>query len=519
MTILSSVERRRSDVIANLAGEQKGANGQFMTPAVIARAMAEMFSPFSSNPIRLLDPGAGSGALLSAFLDRLEGKDSPPSHIEVVAYETDDYLLRELAKTAKLAMRRFDKLGWELDFRIHDEDFIYGAVSGLQPDMFSPNKDLGKFTHAILNPPYRKIRSSSFHRRALRKVGIEVSNLYAAFVALALELLEDGGELVAITPRSFCNGPYFYPFRRHLISRGSFHTIHVFHSRESAFKDDKVLQENIIFRLDKGIANSMVRISSSTGRQFADNAERNVPLERIVKPLDSGLIIHIPANDFDEQVVDRISEFTSRLADLNLTVSTGPVVDFRLRSSIDEQWKPGAAALIYPAHFDDNVVCWPKEAIKKPNAIRIDESSSKWLMPNGNYVLIRRFSSKEEKRRIYPALFESLPSSHEWIGFENHVNVIHLGGEGLSLRLAKGLTVYLASSIVDLYFRQFSGHTQVNATDLRSLPIPDRETLMKLTEFYEDGLVNQLKVDAYLEKLFVSRFDVRTPNPVIEIAH
>lgn len=519
MTILSSVERRRPDVIANLMGEQKGVNGQFMTPAIIARAMADLFSPFSSESVRLLDPGAGSGALLSAFLDRLAGTDSPPSHIEVIAYETDEYLLGELAKTASVATRRFKNLGLKLDFHIHREDFILGAVSALQPDMFSKNTDLANVTHAILNPPYRKIRSSSSHRRTLRKVGFEVSNLYAAFVALALEILKDGGELVAITPRSFCNGPYFYPFRRHIISKGSFHTIHVFHSRESAFKDDDVLQENIIFRLDKAVTNSAVRISSSTGRQFADQVVRNVPHERIVKPLDSSLVIHIPANNFDEQVVERITVFTARLADLDLAVSTGPVVDFRLRSFIEERWEPGAAPLIYPAHFDDGLVRWPKASAKKPNSIRVDESTLKWLMPNGNYVLTRRFSSKEEKRRIYPALFRSLPPSHTHIGFENHVNVIHSGGSGLNLRLAKGLTVYLASSIVDLYFRQFSGHTQVNATDLRSIPMPKKKTLLKLAEFYEDGSVKKPEADTYLEKLFVSRFDVTTPNPVNEIAH
>ena len=72
----------------------------------------------------------------------------------------------------------------------------------------------GGYTHAILNPPYKKINSGSAHRLALREVGIETVNLYSAFVALALNLLVPGGQLVAIVPRSFCNGPYYRPFRR-----------------------------------------------------------------------------------------------------------------------------------------------------------------------------------------------------------------------------------------------------------------------------------------------------------------
>ena len=65
--------------------------------------------------------------------------------------------------------------------------------------LFTP-KDRPRFHVAIMNPPYRKLRSDSAERARMSAVGIETSNLYSAFVWLALELLEQGGELVAITP-------------------------------------------------------------------------------------------------------------------------------------------------------------------------------------------------------------------------------------------------------------------------------------------------------------------------------
>jgi adenine-specific DNA-methyltransferase len=65
----------------------------------------------------------------------------------------------------------------------------------------------------------------------------------------------------------------------------------------------------------------------------------------------------------------------------------------------------------------------------------------------------------------------------EWLGFENHLNYFHANGRGLDRNLAVGLFAFLNSSVVDQYFRGFSGHTQVNATDLRKLTYPDRETL------------------------------------------
>ena len=86
----------------------------------------------------------------------------------------------------------------------------------------------------------------------MSSVGIETSNLYSAFVWLALELLEDGGEVVATTPRSFMNGSYFRPFRQALASALAFRRVHVYDARDVAFAGDAVLQENVIFHGVRG---------------------------------------------------------------------------------------------------------------------------------------------------------------------------------------------------------------------------------------------------------------------------
>jgi type I restriction-modification system DNA methylase subunit len=49
---------------------RKSELGQFMTPSSVARFMAEMFPPSTQQTCRLLDAGAGVGALSCAFLDR-----------------------------------------------------------------------------------------------------------------------------------------------------------------------------------------------------------------------------------------------------------------------------------------------------------------------------------------------------------------------------------------------------------------------------------------------------------------
>jgi adenine-specific DNA-methyltransferase len=172
------------------------------------------------------------------------------------------------------------------------------------------------------------------------------------------------------------------------------------------------------------------------------------------------------------------------------------VVDFRLRQDLRREAEPGAVPLIYPSHFSSHRVVWPKPGNRKPNSIVESQRSEPWLMPNGWYVLTRRFSSKEERRRIVAAIFDPTHIPAAKLGFENHLNVFHQGGHGLDPALAAGLAVFLNSTLVDLYFRQFSGHTQVNVADLKSLHYPGRETLVRLGQSVMVGFPSQREIDA-----------------------
>ena len=514
-SILSIIESERVRLIESMEPAGKALNGQFMTPAPIARAMAGFFAPLpNDSEIRLLDPGAGTGSLAFAFLERIVREGYAGQSVHVVCYETDPVLASHLRENVEAASTEARSYTWDLTFELHEEDFMSAAISELKPNFLSSSSDHSPFTHVIMNPPYRKLAATSGQRAALDGVGIRANNLYSAFVALSLALLEDGGELVAITPRSFCNGPYFRPFRKLVLGQGSFSHIHVFEARDRAFKEDKVLQENVIFHFVKGNSQKGVEVSTSPGRDFSVTSSRRVPHSRVVNPRDPELIVHIPANELDDYVLERISSLTTRLSDLRLGVSTGPVVDFRLRHSIRHQLNESSVPLIYPSHVLDQAVQWPRQRGKKPIAIQVNNTTSKWLLPNDNYVLIRRFSSKEEKRRIYPALLHSLDPGYEFIGIENHLNVIHGANSRLGLKLAKGLVAYFSSTIVDLYFRQFSGHTQVNASDLRTMPLPSRDSLIDLGAFYAGDRVDADGVDAYLETLFLRHFRISSPDPV-----
>ncbi|MHB8760686.1 MAG: Eco57I restriction-modification methylase domain-containing protein, partial [Thiobacillus sp.] len=176
--------------------KQRSALGQFMTPSRVADFMAGLFSPIRDGNIRLLDAGAGIGSLSAAFLERWVRDRQGLGHADVTAYEIDPVLRARLAET----LAHHAEIGSVMS-EIMDADFIEDAVNRIQ------FQDVQRFTYAILNPPYKKINSRSRHRHLLRQVGIETVNLYSAFVALAIALMQTGGQIVAIIPRSFCNGP------------------------------------------------------------------------------------------------------------------------------------------------------------------------------------------------------------------------------------------------------------------------------------------------------------------------
>lgn len=452
------------EVASRTAQKQKSELGQFMTPSSIARFMASMFPPSPMQTCRLLDAGAGVGALSCAFLDRWVAGGFSFRTVEATAYEVDERLRVHL----KQHLEGYSKVNAE----VIAGDYIELATAG---DIQAKG-----YTHAILNPPYKKINSNSAHRLALRSVGIETVNLYSAFVALAVAQAAPGGQIVAIIPRSFCNGPYYRPFRDFILERAAIRHMHLFESRNKAFKEDEVLQENVIIRLERGGQHGPVTITTSTDDSFTDLVTNEHPLDRIVFPDDPERFIHVPTTT-EKSAIELSLAVRCSLADLGIKVSTGPVVDFRLKEQLRGMPEAGTVPLIYPGHLSMTGTVWPVSGLKKPNAIMRNAETEKWLYPNGFYCVVRRFSSKEEKRRVIASVVDPAAfGDHTVLGFENHMNLFHENKRGLPELLARGLAVFLNTTAVDESFRRFNGHTQVNATDLKLMRYPSREALMKL---------------------------------------
>ncbi len=464
----------RLEANAKLNPNNKSKLGQFMTPSIIAEFMSKFFDE-TTAPVNLLDCGAGIGSLTISALKHLKNVNS------VEQWEIDPVMRSYL---------ELNNQQLNIPATIHTNDFIEDAVNNLSFGLGT------RFTHAIINPPYKKIGSNSAHRLLLRTIGIETVNLYTAFLALTILLMQDKGQIVAIIPRSFCNGLYYKPFRELMLKHCSIENIHVFESRNTAFKDDDVLQENIIIKLVKGKQSSHTKISSSYDHYLDNIDEQIFSFDRIVKPSDKEQFIHIPSNQLD---VEDNPLFKESLNNLGLQVSTGPVVDFRIKKYLLHAPIENSIPMFYPHHFVNGEIEYPKTH-KKADAVEFHDDIKTSFWQTGFYVLIKRFSTKEEKRRVVAYLVNPNAIDSKLLAFENGWNVIHINKNGLDPLIARGLTCFLNSSILDIYFRVFSGHTQVNATDLRNMRFPSLAQLKKLGEAYSVAMT-QTQTDKLIEKL------------------
>jgi adenine-specific DNA-methyltransferase len=495
--LLESVDFFRLDANRKIDPERRSALGQFMTPPATARLMASMFDAKHQN-IELLDAGAGVGSLTAAFVEEICCRPKKPKKIHVTTYEVDPDLARYLSDTLRQCHMACEEAHINFESELIRHDFIEDGVRMLRQQMFARAP---RFNCAILNPPYRKISSDSETRLLLREIGVETSNLYTGFLSVVLALLGPGGELVAITPRSFCNGPYFKPFRELLLASLALRRIHVFESRQVAFKDDDVLQENVIFHGVKGGGtDGSVTIASSTGPQDELVAVREMPYQQVVRPSDREHFIHIVPDGLGASVADLVRSLRSTVYDLGVEVSTGRVVDFRATKFLRDNPGPNTLPLIYPRNFEKGYIRWPKLGGKKAQAMAVLPGVEDLVVASGTYVLVRRFSSKEENRRVVAAVYDPQRISADRVGFENHINYYHRHGNSLPVTFAKGLAVYLNSTVVDLYFRQFNGNTQVNAADLRNLKYPTQAQLEALGSRIRDEFPDQGTIDEYVQQ-------------------
>ena len=462
-------------------------HGQFLTPPSVARYMAKQLGQIKDGD-SLLEPAIGSGVLACAVVEHLIA-EKRPLEISISAYETDKELCEVSREVLGIVIKKAEKSAIKVNWQVFQDDFVLACLPEEQPSLFDSSESNRKaFNHVISNPPYFKLNAEDKHVKAVYGKLNGHTNIYTLFMALSAKLLSPQGKACFIVPRSFCSGVYFSEFRRDLLKDVSPISIHVFQSRNDVFKSNEVLQENVIFSFEKlsqpqenrywaGIVN----ISTSSNETSLDEAvSRQVSFKYFLSDHNRLFFFRLPTGILDEQILDAVDHWDGSLEKYGLQVSTGRVVPFRAKPSLREQARPGngTAPLLWMQNVKPYQVEYPLEKFDKPQAILTNDPSL--LLPRSNYALLRRFSAKEDRRRMISAPFIGEQFDFEQIGFENHLNVISRKKGSLSTHETIGLSAFLNSAIVDRYFRIVNGNTQVNAAEIRALPLPPLEIITEM---------------------------------------
>lgn len=466
-----------NEYIERMTKTERKKYGQFFTGKEIAKYMASLFdldAPSIANKrnLAILDAGAGTGILSIALIERIESCEHIKC-IELTCYETDEKILDTLRENLEFTKQR-SRI--EVNYEIISENYITSQSNEFNHNLLE-NKDPKKYDLIIGNPPYLKIARDAPEALAMPEVCFGAPNLYFLFAAMSLFNLKADSEMVYIIPRSWTSGAYFKSFRKYLLKHGVLSNIHLFISRNKVFNSEDVLQETIIIKVKKSTEKPKeITISSSnSSSDFEDITYLKVPYDLVVSGEE--LYVYLVTTQEEVDVLGALNKWTDTLPSLGLKMKTGLTVDFRHREVLRNEPEEGTMPLFYSQHIKDGKIQFP---IYKEGEY-ILTSREGFLQYNKNYLFVKRFTAKEEKRRLQCGIYlASEYSEYEKISTHNKINFIDIKDCSMSKELVYGLYVIFNSSIYDMYYRILNGSTQVNSTEINNMPMPPINTIKEM---------------------------------------
>lgn len=472
----------------NISKKEKG---QFFTPNAIAEFMANQvdISILPKN-VNILDPGCGSGVLSCALIERLSKKDKFSS-IHVDAYETDLNIISITESVYRYLGVWLNDHGIKFSFTLFTSDFVLDNYAYLYAPALAP------YDIIISNPPYFKLSKESKQSKAAALIADGQVNIYSIFMAISASLLKGNGQLIFIVPRSFASGRYFRKFRTFFFKTVCLKFVHLFNTRKDTFARDNVLQETIIIKCDQDKAyNDEVVISYSYGlNDLRNTIKQRYPLLDIIDMNSSEKILFLPINESENKTLNLFKSWTGSLNAYNIQISTGPVVAYRSQEYISE--KNSCSNKYTPLYWLHNVVKMlvehPMCKERKGQYILVSDNTKSILLPNKNYIFLRRFSSKDDNSRLIAAPYFGNMTQYPVVGVENKLNYIYRPKGHLSRFEIMGLAALLNSKLFDTYFRTFNGNINVSATELRNMQLPPIEIIQEIGK--ELILINNFSIE------------------------
>ena len=491
MSMIDYVFQHTTEYIDHMPKSLRKKYGQFFTSPETAMFMANLFTIPRKETVSVLDPGAGSGILSAALIERMQSEPIV-NKIELICYENDLNILELLRSNLDWICQHSEK---KISYKVITDNYILSQMSDYN-SMLDANLNPKKFDLVIGNPPYMKVAKEAPEALAMPDVCYGTPNLYFLFASMSLFNLCDNGEMVYIIPRSWTSGAYFKKFRQKFLNIGVLEHIHLFVSRDKVFEKESVLQETIIIKAKKS-ANKPDNITISTTRSNRDFSNMTIfeaPYATVVNGEECYVYLVTKENEAD--ILKTLNKFEETLPSIGLRMKTGLTVDFRNRDALRDSAEEKAVPLFYSQHIQNGKVVFP---VGKEHEYIVTEQSS-LLQKNTNYLFVKRFTTKEEPRRLQCGIYlaRKYPEYTE-ISTQNKINFI-CGLCDLSECVVYGLYVLFNSTLYDCYYRILNGSTQVTSTEINAMPVPSMNIieamgreLIRIRDMSEESCDNILR--------------------------
>ena len=463
MSMINHVFQATTEYIGRMPKTLRKEYGQFFTSVETAAFMADLFTIPVKEIISILDPGAGSGILSTALIERLQTYPAIKK-IELVCYENDPNVLELLKSNLKWVCAQSVI---DISYQIVTDNYIVSQMSDYN-NMLDANPNPRKYDLIIGNPPYKKIAKNAPEAVAMPDICHGAPNLYFLFASMSLFNLRNGGEMVYIIPRSWTSGAYFKQFRKKFLEDGILEHIHLFVSRDKVFEKESVLQETIIIKVKKtNVKPDTVTITSTqSNADFSSRTTFEAPYATVVNGEEC--YVYLVTNERDIDTLRKLNALQDTLPSIGLKMKTGLTVDFRNRDSLRDVAEEQAVPLFFSQHIQNGRVVFP--AGKDHEYIVTEQNGL--LQKNANYLFVKRFTAKEEHRRLQCGVYlAKRHPEYKEISTQNKINFI-CGHQELSDCVVYGLYVLFNSTLYDCYYRILNGSTQVNSTEVNAMPVP-----------------------------------------------
>lgn len=447
--------------------------GRFFTKKEQAALMASLPELPEKEVFRVLDPGAGTGILSAAIVERLAA-EGHVREIHLTCYETNPAYLPMLTDNLE-RIRRKCRHDYKVKLypTVIEENYLLSRKDALSPKL--PEDSYGEFDIVIMNPPHDPIPTDCEEFSICRRLCSGETDLGYLFAAAAVTDLAAGGELVMMQPVVFSSAAYAEKLRKFLFSRTVLTKMHLFLNRTDS---DRVLdgaRKNMILCLRRSQnAPELVRISTSYGDTGDVHTVMRADYATVVRGEEKSILLLKSAEE--AKIMEIVAHFPCTLTSLGLRMRTGLTIESRYPNLLRSEPEEGTVPLIHPSSIQLGQIAFPRAGVKNQYLVAKVASI---LQPNKNMLFIKRIPAKSDKKALFcGAYLASQLPRFRYISTHNKLNYIdYADGREMDFNMVYGLFVVLNSSLYGKYYQVVSKSKQINATEFAELPLPSAPAL------------------------------------------